>query len=223
MKHAFFAALFTCTLCVAQPPIPEGCDLIKSAHTDFYTVNAEQVRCLARQSEKDITLFTPYVTLCAGCKYGLPTILELSKRLDVDVYVLSMDEDNVYGKYLINEMAVVLDTMLHNEMKAVIISDSLYRPETRKKLDRSIRKYVYFFNNKSLEKYYTLLNSFDPTGKTSEKMNIFGGGLLVFDRHGRFVGSGYATDREAEDPVERYADMAALIKEAREKLKEKEL
>ena len=72
----------------------EACGLHKSAHSDFYTVDVEQVRCLARHSDKDITAFYTYAPGCGSSERGLPLAVELARQYGMDLYLLLMDKED---------------------------------------------------------------------------------------------------------------------------------
>lgn len=139
----------------------EACGLHKSAHSDFYTVDVEQARCLARHSDKDITAFYTYAPGCGSSERGLPLAVELARQYGMDLYLLLMDkEDDKFST--INPVSAMIDTVSCYELKAVIITDSLYSPKSFKRLNAPIRKFIRIDGERYYEKYTRFLKEIIP-------------------------------------------------------------
>ena len=156
------ALLFTgCFLLCGQfsyaQNVYEACGLPKSAHSDFYTVDVEQARCLARHSDKNITVFYTYAPGCGSSEKGLP----FARQYDMDMYLLLIDkEDDKYST--IYPVSAMLDTVYHHKLKAVIITDSLYTPRSFKRLNAPIRQFIRIDGERYYEKYTHFLKKITP-------------------------------------------------------------
>ena len=181
----------------------DECQLPKSAHSDFRTVDVEQARCLARHSDKAKTLFYTYADWCTHCKAALPDIVALAKQHNTDLYLLLVDEEN-QTYYSINRTAAMLDTVYHNTLKAVVITDSLYSPKAFKSLQAPIRKIIDIRGKKALEKFYRFNQSVNPEGEYAT--------LIVMDNQGETIGT-FVRDYEHRDlPYKGYDEVVELLK-----------
>jgi thiol-disulfide isomerase/thioredoxin len=68
------------------------CGIIKSEF-DIPSVGVEDVKCLAKNSNKRNTLFYTFARWCGPCLYHLPQILSVEKEYNVDIYVLLIDPE----------------------------------------------------------------------------------------------------------------------------------
>ena len=181
----------------------EACGLHKSAHSDFYTVDVEQARCLARHSDKERTIFYCY-NMCGAQEGVLPAVIHLSKEYDTDLYLLLTEEEK-QTRYFFKPVAAMLDTVYHNTLKAVIITDSLYSPKAFKSLQAPIRKIIDIRGKKASEKFYRFNQSVNPEGE-------YYASLIVMNKQGETLGS-FVWDYERRDsPYKGYDEAVELLK-----------
>ena len=76
----------------SQMPI-EKCKLPQSHFENIYSVNLEDVRCLAKNSEQPNTLFYTFGSWCKPCIYHIPTFFLIEKFYKADIYVLLVDPE----------------------------------------------------------------------------------------------------------------------------------
>ena len=181
----------------------EACGLPKSAYSDFYTVDVEQARCLARHSDKERTIFYCY-NMCGAQEGVLPAVIHLSKEYDTDLYLLLTEEEKL-THYFFKPVAAMLDTVYHNTLKAVIITDSLYSPKAFKSLQAPIRKIIDIRGKKASEKFYRFNQSVNPEGE-------YYASLIVMNKQGETLGS-FVWDYERRDsPYKGYDEAVELLK-----------
>ena len=70
----------------------EKCGLQK-LESNIYKVNAEDLKCLAKNSEKKNTIFFTFARWCEPCLYHLPNFKKIEKNYNVDSYVMLMDAE----------------------------------------------------------------------------------------------------------------------------------
>ncbi|MEC5173311.1 MULTISPECIES: thioredoxin family protein [Chryseobacterium] len=70
----------------------EKCGLQKSEF-NIYKVNAEDVKCLAKNSDKRNTIFFTFARWCTPCLYHLPNFKKIEEFYSVDSYVLLIDNE----------------------------------------------------------------------------------------------------------------------------------
>ncbi len=182
----------------------EACGLPKSAHSDFYTVDVEQARCLARHSDKERTIFYCY-NMCRSQEDVLPAIIQMAKDHDTDLYLLLTEEEK-RTRYFFKPVAAMLDTVYHNTLKAVVITDSLYSPKAFKSLQAPIRKVIDIRGKKTLEKLYRFNQGVNPKGE------CYYISLIVMDNKGETLGT-FVWDYEHRDlPYKGYDEVVELLK-----------
>ena len=180
----------------------EACGLPKSAYSDFYTVDVEQACCLARHSDKERTIFYCY-NMCRSQEDVLPAVIQMSKDYDADLYLLLTEEEK-QTRYFFDPVAAMLDTVYHNTLKAVVITDSLYSPKAFKSLQAPIRKIIDIRGKKALEKFYRFNQSVNPEGEYAT--------LIVMDNQGETIGT-FVRDYEHRDlPYKGYDEVVELLK-----------
>ena len=116
----------------------EKCNLTRSVFSRLYTVNVEEVICLAQNSDKDITIFYTYAEWCSPCRRKLPEAIKLAEKYNVDFYVLLMDREG--DRLRLGGALQTLDSVYNNQLKAVIISDELYSERAMEKFARRSRR-----------------------------------------------------------------------------------
>ena len=185
------------------------CQLTKSAYSDFLTVDVEQARCLARHSGKERTLFYSYAHWWTYCTERIPDIIRLAEQYDAELYLLLVDEENE-NYYSINPTAAMLDTVYHNELKAVVITDSLYSPRAYKSLQAPIRKIIDIRGKNARNKYYRFLCDVNPGGEEFNRQTPMGI-CIVLDRQGNTVGVAMKDYEHPDTPLKGYEPVARLL------------
>lgn len=119
--------LFCFVKVFSQTPI-EKCKLPQSHFENIYAVTAEDVKCLAKNSEQPNTLFFTFASWCKPCIYHIPTFFLLEKFYKTDIYVLLIDEENSNRAKQGRDM--VLEAYPH--AKILVIKDIKGRGRTKK-------------------------------------------------------------------------------------------
>ena len=203
MKTTLFAGCFLlCGQFSYAQNVYEACGLPKSAHSDFYTVDVEQARCLARHSDKERTIFYCY-NMCGAQEGVLPAVIQMAKEYDTDLYLLLTEEEK-QTYYFFKPVAAMLDTVYHNTLKAVVITDSLYSPKAFKSLQAPIRKIIDIRGKKAHEKFYRFNQGVNPEGE-------YYASLIVLNKQGETLGT-FVWDYEHRDgPYKGYDEAVKLL------------
>ena len=72
----------------------EKCNISKSFYDHVYSVTAEDVKCLAKNSEQPNIIFFTFGSWCAPCIYHIPGFFGIEKYYKVELYVLLVDKEN---------------------------------------------------------------------------------------------------------------------------------
>lgn len=96
----------------------EKCGLKKSDF-DIYKVGTEDLKCLAKNSDKKNTVFFTFARWCEPCLYHLPNFKKIEKHYNVDSYVLLMDNEGSER----TKMAVDYVRNDYPDAKIVILKD----------------------------------------------------------------------------------------------------
>jgi thiol-disulfide isomerase/thioredoxin len=134
----------------------DTCNLIQSSYSELYTVVPENVRCIAQNSDKDITVFFTFSGSCSPCRKHLPEAVQLAKEQNTNFYLLITDREN--DEYIEKTIAIAKQIVPEEKLKMVIISDSLYSPGKRYKK----RKSFISISTVIQEKYTQFLNEITP-------------------------------------------------------------
>jgi|GEM_PF-1562308 len=134
MNIQFFTTTLFLTLLFQANAKTEICNLQKSNYSNFYTVNVEQVLCLAK-SDKDISIFYVYSVGCGmWSENRLSEAVKLSEKLDADFYLLAVSRER--DIFATDRIAHLVDSVHKGSFKAVIISDALYSERALRRLTR---------------------------------------------------------------------------------------
>lgn len=96
----------------------EKCSLEKSEF-NIYQVNAEDLRCLAKSTDKRNTIFFTFARWCEPCLYHLPNFKKIEKEYNVASYVLLIDDE---GSKM-TKLAVDYILKDYPDAKVVILKD----------------------------------------------------------------------------------------------------
>lgn len=170
--RTYFLILFTFIFIQFHAQI-SNCELQKSEYSGLYSVMPDDVRCLAQNSDKDISLFYTFAAWCSPCRAHLPELIELSKENDINFYVIiTHRETNVYD---INRAIGFLDK-ISNDISKYVISDSLYSDKNRIKKPKLIE----INGKKEIEKYDNFLKALTPD--KFEHISDMGKSMLINKR-----------------------------------------
>lgn len=92
-KFFLFSFLVYSISFFSQTPY-EKCGLEKSYFEDLYRVDAEDVKCLAKNSDKPNTILVSFARWCEPCLWHLPNHMELETKYETDFYTLLVDKEN---------------------------------------------------------------------------------------------------------------------------------
>ena len=135
----------------------EKCNLEKSNYSELHTVDVEQTICLAQNSDKDITVFYTFADWCSPCKKTFPEAIKLSEEYNVDFYVLLVDKE---GDDFYNNRAISTINSYNKQLKAVIISDSLYSAKNLKYVNK--KRLIEIRATRHREKYDNYVTQITP-------------------------------------------------------------
>ena len=161
MSTRFFIIILFLASFVRINAQTEKCNLQKNSLYDCYIVDAEKTICLAKNSDKDITILLTYASWCRGCKARLPEAIKISEKYNTDFYLLLMDaeEDKIYAKLTKSSI-----DSYDKQLKTVIISDSLYTEQALKKIRRTLKSPIQIASSAFKEKYVKYLTEITPSG-----------------------------------------------------------
>ena len=162
---------FTILFCLATTAYSQfTCDLTKSSYTAIETVMPADVLCIAKGSDKDITLFYTFAYWCSPCRKELPNVVSLTKEQNIDFYILLTHRENDIRD--INESINFLNT-LDTSIKYIIISDSLYSEKNRGK-EKGL---IVVVGKREREKYDVFLREITPPA--FEHISDMGKNILI--------------------------------------------
>ena len=162
----FITALFLVSFFIANAQIKnaqmEKCNLTRSVFSRLYTVNVEDVICLAKNSERDITIFYTFAYWCVPCRRELPRVIRLAKELNTDFYVLLIEQES--NRLEIGRALQKFYTRYNNELNVVVLSDSMLSERAQRRAQRRAERGFVLVDTGSLErdKYINFLTQITP-------------------------------------------------------------
>jgi thiol-disulfide isomerase/thioredoxin len=108
----------------------------KSKSELIYTVNSEEVICLAKSSLREKTLVFSFGIWCAPCIKHLPNAIELSKKYNLQFLVLLIDEEG--SKRELSAISYLEKAISEVEFQTLILKDLNGKPK---------KKYKHFLNS----------------------------------------------------------------------------
>ena len=150
----------------------EKCNLEKSSYSELYTVDLEKTICLAKNSDKDITIFYTYADWCSPCKKTLPEAIKLSEEYNVDFYVLLVEPES--DDFYISRAISTINSY-NKQLKTIIVSDSLYSAKNLKYVNK--KRLIEIQGAKHREKYTNYLTQITPL--EFENINDIGKFIVV--------------------------------------------
>jgi|GEM_PF-5152576 len=156
------------------------CTLHKSNFNDFYTVDVEQVKCLARNSDKPFTIFFSFASWCSGCSEDLPKAVKFANEIGSDFYILLIDRecDNMFTYQTVQ----ILQTK-RISAKTVILSDSLYSTE---KLRKPQKRSFFDLGIQRRDKYSNFIKQITPP-QFEKSIDEGMGKFFIFNNKGDII------------------------------------
>lgn len=184
------------------------CNLAKSTYSSLFAVTHDDIICMAKNSEKDISLFYSFTAHCSPCRDELPKIIKTAQEYDLDFHILLII--NEWKTSDINrsiEFAQTIDSTLNY----LILSDSLLT-----KRNRTQKKITFIETNlKEKQKYKSFLEAINPP-----ELGDVDGGLgkcILINKEGKVLWITNLRDRGNEKGVDLTLDkVIEVIKEERE-------
>jgi thiol-disulfide isomerase/thioredoxin len=151
----YFLIFFCASIFIQSNAQIGNCAPPKSIYSELYSVTPDDVRCIAQNADKDISLFYTFAAWCSPCRAHLPELIELSKKHEINFYVIITARENNVSD--INKTVGFLDG-LSNDIDKFIISDSLYIGENKIKKP----KLIDMNGKREREKYDNFLKALTP-------------------------------------------------------------
>ena len=188
------------------------CGLTKSYYADVYTVQTDDLYCLARNSNKDYTMFLTFANSCGPCRKELPLVVNFANENKFDLYVLTVEREWEYDSqfaYRILQKA----NMANSEYKSILLSDSLYTNVEYRRRKPKNSTFTVTVGTKSAEKYTAFLNKLTNASKKSYGY----GKLIVMNKKGEIVFEDVSTDGKDGDFEQRMSNIMQKIETDKQK------
>lgn len=104
------------------------CNISKSTFIDVDKVDANDLICLAKNSEKPYTIFTTFASWCGPCRLHLPDFIDLKNRDNVDLYVVLVEAEN--DKRIANAIHFVKSIDANSKM--LVLKNDVYGKKKRR-------------------------------------------------------------------------------------------
>lgn len=137
------------------------CNLTKSKSGKIFTVDKDEMLCLAKSSEKEKTLVYTFGAWCTPCFKHLPNAIELAEEHDLDFYILLKDEENSDNELNAIAFFKEIKEKINLEIKVIILKDANGRPNKKYKKFLSAITPSTFENIADMSKYIII----DKEGK----------------------------------------------------------
>lgn len=195
MKYLYvIIANIICFNLYAQSP----CSTHKSV-SGLIAVDAEDVICIAKNSDKDISLFYTFADWCSPCRASVPNIVELAKKNDVALHFLLVDRET--ESFFVKRG---IDFLRNNieQPSIYIISDSLYSSKN------AVRKnsLIVLMGEKEREKYSNFIIKITPP---SFKVSSGMGKSILINKEGEVI---LVTSNEDKDKTKKDGKKAVYQK-----------
>ena len=179
-KILFLSVLFYVTANLQS----QECKLILSEYDALYYANAEDIKCLARSTDKKNLVVYTFGNWCVPCRLHLPSVLELADKYDIDLYILLVENFSYPGR--INTSINFLNENGGNK-KLIALKQEEYGKKMRKQ-------------------YKQFITEVTPPGfKNIDCMSK----IIVYDKNGQVIMVTNYEDNEDND----WRDKSKVIKE----------
>ncbi len=109
------------------------CKLTKSASQKIFTVDKDDIICLAKTSKKEKTLVYTFGTWCAPCLKHLPNAIKLARENDLEFYVLLTDKENSDRELTAIGFLKQIQEKINFEIKVLNLKDENGKPNKKYK------------------------------------------------------------------------------------------
>jgi len=109
------------------------CELIKSTSDKIFTVDKDDILCIAKNSEKEKTLVYTFGIWCAPCIKHLPNAIKLAREYNLDFYVLLTDKENSDKELSAIGFLNKVQETINFEIKVVNLKDENGKPNKKYK------------------------------------------------------------------------------------------
>lgn len=113
----------------------QECKLMPSEFDSLYYINAGDIKCLARSTDKKNLVVYTFGNWCAPCKLHLPSVLALTDKYDIDLYILLVENFSYPGR--INTSINFLNENGRNK-KLIALKQEEYGKKMRKQYKQFI-------------------------------------------------------------------------------------
>ena len=130
-----------------------GCSTA-SFYIGVNAVNAKDILCLSKTSDKDKTLFFTFGIWCSPCRHHLPNAMKLAKDKNLDFYVLLIEKENSDK----TKKAIDYLKAIDSSMKILVLKDSSYGTAAGKKYKKFLKEITppQFENIDGMSKYIVI-------------------------------------------------------------------
>lgn len=119
IKMKFLTFLFLAVNVFSQT---NTCNLSFSNDKDYFTIDKNDLLCLAKNSNKRHTIFFTFASWCKPCRLHLPDALYLEKTENVELYIVLPDSEG--GKRLYQTLDFLKKN--HPEAKRLVLKTTVY-------------------------------------------------------------------------------------------------
>ena len=146
------------SLCEISVGQNTNCELVKSKSDKIFTVDKDDIICLAKNSEKEKTLVYTFGIWCAPCIKHIPNAIKLARENNLDFYVLLIDKENSDKELNAIEFLKQVQEKINFEIKVVILKDENGKPNKKYKQFLTEITPAKFENINDMSKYIILDN-----------------------------------------------------------------
>lgn len=111
----------------------KDCELTKSQSDKIFTVDKDDILCLAKNSKNEKTLVYTFGIWCEPCIKHLPNAINLARDNNLDFYVLLTDKENSDRELNAIEYLNQIQEKIKFEIKVVNLKDENGRPNKKYK------------------------------------------------------------------------------------------
>ena len=156
MKNRFFFIAFFSLISQMSIGQNKDCEMTKSKSDKIFTVDKDDILCLAKNSKKEKTLVYTFGSWCAPCLKHLPNAIDLARDYNLDFYVLLIDKENSDRELTAIGLLNQVQEKIKFEIKVLILKDENGRPNKKYKQFLNEITPSEFENISSMSKYIIL-------------------------------------------------------------------
>lgn len=155
MKKVLFVLMLWSGLVFSQT----DCGVLLSEAANIPAVDASDIRCIARNTTKQKTMFYTFGIWCEPCVLHLPNAVRLAREYDLEFYILLVDAEA--DDYTLRAVQQIREQA--PEIKLAVLKNSVYGEKRRKRNKKFVTEITppAFENIDDYSKYILL----DKTGE----------------------------------------------------------